>query len=168
MVKKLIIFVVVVLVGGVLLAVLNNLFFGGGVERVVAPTEDVGGSGPSAAMPVPGSDAPEMIVINDKNVLVYSDNGFSPSVLTVQAGEKVVFRSESSQPVWPASALHPTHAVYDGTNLDKHCAKGAGPAFDACRGIEPGGEWSFVFNKVGTWKYHDHLNASRTGTIVVE
>ena len=160
---------VVVLVGGLVLVVLNSLFFGGGAELALAPTDGEDKSGPSVAMPVPGSDVPEMIVASEnENVVVYSDSGFSPSELNIKSGDKIVFRNESSRPVWPASALHPTHAVYDGTNFDRHCAEGATPAFDACREVEPGGEWSFTFDKIGTWKYHDHLNASRTGTIVVE
>ena len=167
MFKKLIIFVVVALVGGLLLVVLNNMFFGGGVELAVAPTtEESGEAGPSAAVPVNGSDS-EMVPASEK-VVVYSASSFSPSEIRIKAGDTVSFRNENSLPFWPGSALHPTHAVYDGTTFDAHCAEGATPSFDACREIEPGGGWSFVFNKVGSWKYHDHLNASRTGTIVVE
>jgi plastocyanin len=167
MAKKLIVFAVVVLVGGLLLAVLSSVF-GGGVEEAVAPTEGLGKSGSSAAVPVPGFDVPEMTVESAEHVVVYGSGGFSPNEIRIKSGDTVVFRNESSQPVWPASALHPAHAVYDGTSLNEHCAPGATPSFDSCRGIEPGGEWAFVFNKTGTWRYHDHLSASRTGTIFVE
>ena len=90
----------------------------------------------------------------EENVVTYTDSGFSPSTLTVKAGDTVVFKNESSSAFWPASAVHPTHELY--------------PEFDAKAAISLGSTYSFTFNRVGTWKYHNHLNASHTGTIVVE
>jgi hypothetical protein len=40
--------------------------------------------------------------------------------------------------------------------------------FDACRGVKQGESWSFVFNEVGKWYYHDHLNPFWKGEIVVK
>lgn len=100
-----------------------------------------------------------------ENLIVYTDNGFSPNVLQVELGDAVVFRNESSGPFWPASAMHPTHEVYDGTKLGQHCP---GASFDACEALEAGAAWSFVFEKEGSWKYHDHLAPSMTGTVVVQ
>jgi len=180
MFKKLIIFMVVVLVGGLLIGVLNIAFFNSGAERAIAPTEGIDGNdNPRAGLevPVPGSDplqrvedeasVPETVVVPSEAVVIYSNSGFSPGILAIKAGDTAIFRNQGQRDFWPASALHPTHAVYDGTTLNEHCGDG-GSSFDSCRGIPPGGEWEFVFNKVGTWRYHDHLNASRTGTIVVE
>lgn len=96
------------------------------------------------------------------NTIIYSDAGFSPSSLTVSKGTSVTFRNDSSQRMWPASAKHPTHEVYP------EAGGCIGSAFDACAGIDPAGSWSFEFNQVGAWKYHDHLNPSFTGTIVVQ
>lgn len=166
MAKKVLIFVIVALVGGLVLAVLNFLFFGGDVKQAVAPTEGDGG-GISSATPAPGSDVQETVVVSN-NVVTYLDSGFSPSTLTIKAGERVTFRNESSRAFWPASAVHPTHKVYPGSDIQKCGTAEERQIFDACRGIEPGSEWSFKFDNVGTWKYHDHLNASKTGTIVVE
>jgi plastocyanin len=101
-------------------------------------------------------------------VVSYTDSGYSPSTITIKKGETVTFKNESSRSMWPASAVHPSHRVYSGTSLEEHCPDTAGTAFDACKGYSPGQSWSFKFDKVGTWKYHDHLNPSATGTIIVE
>lgn len=96
------------------------------------------------------------------NIVTNTDSGFSPNAITIHKGEIVTWKNESSQPVWPASALHPTHDVYP--------AKGGciGSAFDVCKGIEKGESWSFVFDFIGTWKYHDHLNPNHFGTVIVK
>lgn len=78
---------------------------------------------------------------------------FEPQTLIIQTGTKVIFKNEDTQDHWPASAIHPTHGIY--------------PEFDPRQNIKPGDEWSFVFNKVGNWKYHDHLSPSTTGEIRV-
>jgi plastocyanin len=102
------------------------------------------------------------------NVVSYTDSGYSPSTIKIKKGETVTFKNESSRSMWPASAVHPSHRVYSGTSLEEHCPDTSGTAFDACKGYLPGENWSFRFDKVGNWRYHDHLNPSATGTIIVE
>jgi len=102
------------------------------------------------------------------NVVTIASSGFSPSSLTVQKGETITFKNESSQPAWPASAIHPTHTVYPGSSIAKCGTTGEAGIFDACKGLLKGEAWSFQFDIPGTWKYHDHLNPSRNGTIVVQ
>ncbi|KKU91109.1 MAG: Plastocyanin [Candidatus Jorgensenbacteria bacterium GW2011_GWA1_48_11] len=97
-----------------------------------------------------------------ENTVRYTDSGFTPSTLNVKKGETVIFKNESGQGMWTASALHPTHRLYPTTG---GCL---GSTFDACAGIQPGNSWSFEFDVAGTWKYHNHLNPAHTGTIVVE
>ncbi len=104
----------------------------------------------------------------EEKVISYTDSGYSPNSLIIKKGDSVVFKNESSKSMWPASAMHPTHTVYDGTSLEEHCPDSDGTAFDACKGYEVGESWSFTFDKVGIWKYHDHIDASNFGTIVVE
>lgn len=103
-----------------------------------------------------------------QNIVTYTDSGYSPRTLKVKVGETVTFKNQSLQAMWPASDFHPTHRVYSGTSLQEHCPDTTGTAFDACTEIQPGDSWSFTFNKQGTWKYHDHLSPSHTGTIIVE
>ena len=103
-----------------------------------------------------------------KNVITYTDSGYSPNTITIRKGETVTWKNESSMPMWTASAVHPTHTVYPGTNIT-NCGTPAGlKQFDACSRVAPGQSRSFKFDNVGTWKYHNHLNASNVGTVVVK
>jgi len=83
-----------------------------------------------------------------------TEDGFSPQDLTINKGDAVVFTTNRKQPFWPASNLHPTHGIY--------------PQFDPRQPIESNQSWSFRFDKVGTWKYHDHLAPLYRGVINVE
>ena len=110
----------------------------------------------------------EEAVPQDANAIIYTDGGFSPSPLTVKAEEIVVFKNESAREVWPASAAHPTHTVYPGSDIEKCDSAVPGEMFDACGPVMPGESFSFTFKEVGEWAYHDHLNASYFGKVVVE
>ena len=101
--------------------------------------------------------------------VVYSDEGYSPKELRIKKGEIVTFKNESSQPMWTASAIHPSHTVYPGTDI-KNCqnAMTVDVMFDSCDGISMGSVWKFQFNEVGEWGYHDHLRASHWGKVIVE
>jgi plastocyanin len=83
-----------------------------------------------------------------------TDSGYTPSTLTINKGDTVKFVNNGTKAIWPASAPHPTHTDY--------------PAFDPKKAIAVGQSWSFTFDLVGTWKYHDHLNATRFGSITVQ
>ncbi|PIR41586.1 MAG: hypothetical protein COV31_00555 [Candidatus Yanofskybacteria bacterium CG10_big_fil_rev_8_21_14_0_10_46_23] len=101
------------------------------------------------------------------STIVYSDSGFSPRTLEVERGTTVIFKNNSSQNFWPASAVHPIHSAYPNSSLSFCGTARAINAFDACQGIAVGGEFSFVFNEIGTWAYHDHLEARQVGTIII-
>lgn len=101
-------------------------------------------------------------------LITHTENGFMPSALRVEAGTTVTFRNESIAPMWPASAMHPMHTVYPGSSIEKCGASEQPSIFDACAGIASGSEWSFTFSQIGTWRYHDHLQPSHFGTVVVE
>ena len=66
--------------------------------------------------------------------------------------------------MWVASDEHPTHEEYDGTSLQEHCAQGTSDVFDQCGA---GGTYSFTFEKVGEWSFHNHEQAADGGTIIV-
>lgn len=105
-----------------------------------------------------------------EHTVVYSDGGYAPKELTVKKGEKVTFRNESSHVMWPASAMHPAHAEYPGSGLQK-CTDSSvdkSTLFDSCSEKKSREEWSFQFQEVGTWNYHDHRRAEYWGTIIVE
>jgi|SRR3989344_957257 len=122
----------------------------------------------SSEMPVIGEEGvEEMVVVNEK-IITYSSAGFSLGELRVKAGETVTWKNESTQNMWVASAMHPTHMLYSETSLSEHCPDSTATAFDACAGTPPGESWSFTFTKVGTWAYHDHLHPTLFGKVVVE
>ncbi len=154
-----IVIIAVVLVSGYF------LFFRGASQ----PTPSV--SQPSSQQPItqPSTQqqlsqqppAAQVPVVNE-NVVTYTNTGYSPSALTIKKGEMVIFKNQSSQSMWTASAVHPTHRVYPTTG---GCL---GSTFDTCTGIQSDGSWSFKFDISGTWKYHNHLNPGDTGTIDVQ
>lgn len=113
------------------------------------------GAGCAAAPSSAPESAPAAVTpsSNQGIVIMVDENGFSPATITVPAGTEVTFNNTGSSPHQPASAVHPTHQQL--------------PGFDALRGLRPGESYSYTFTKVGTWKYHDHLNPSRTGSITV-
>lgn len=125
------------------------------------------GNNVTSQMPVPNSDSevPEMIVDEEEDQeepapqstthsVSMTGNSFSPSTLQIKVGDTVTFANSGSAIVWPASDPHPTHTGLSG--------------FDAQRPLEPGESWSFKFTRAGSFGYHDHLNPSVRGTIVVE
>jgi plastocyanin len=95
-----------------------------------------------------------------------TSSGFSPKSVTIKKGGTVTWVNQTSGDMWIGSAPHPTHTGYDGTTQQQHCAPGyAGPApFDECKEADT---FSFTFDKVGSWNYHNHENASLFGTVVV-
>lgn len=98
----------------------------------------------------------------EQSIINYTNGGYSPNTFNIKIGTTITFKNNSSRSMWPASAVHPTHRLYPTTG---GCI---GSTFDACKGIQPGGSWSFKFDIAGTWKYHDHLNPSAIGTITAE
>lgn len=87
------------------------------------------------------------------NVISYSSSGFSPAELKVKVGDTVTFKNDSEQVVQVNSAPHPAHTSFPELNVGE---------------IAKGESKSVTFTTVGTKKYHNHLNASESGTIVVE
>ena len=107
------------------------------------------------------------VMQNEKTVEMTS-GGFSPSALTVSVGDTVTFVNKGTEEHWPASARHPTHKVYPGSDIEKCGTSEESITFDACREIAPGESYKFTFYEKGTWAYHDHLNTGLFGKIIVE
>lgn len=113
--------------------------------------------------PQPTADATS----SGRVTVTYTDSGFSPATVTVAPGTTVTFVNQSGSRMWVSSDIHPLHASYDGTSIGQHCANGSPTSsnvFDQCRAD---GSFSFTFTKTGTWKYHNHANPSRKGTVEV-
>ena len=120
----------------------------------------VGGTGDAAAPAAPVAPAGPASV-------TYSLAGFSPANITVKKGEAVMWTNISADGMWVAVNEHPAHMGYDGTSRKDHCATGATASFDQCVASAAGSQWSFTFNKVGTWNYHNHVGESFGGTVTV-
>lgn len=100
--------------------------------------------------------------------VTYSDSGYSPARVKIKKGDTVVFDNKSSKTMWTASAVHPTHKAYPGSDIAKCGTTQAAGLFDACKGYGLGESWEFRFDEQGTWRYHNHLQPGHTGTITVE
>ena len=100
--------------------------------------------------------------------VTYNGTSFSPATVTISKGDTVRFVNSGTGSMWVASAVHPSHNVYDGTTRADHCGSSyAGIApFDQCKAAKE--TYSFTFTKAGTWGYHDHVNAGATGKVVVQ
>lgn len=92
--------------------------------------------------------------VDADHVVIYSDEGYLPQRITIQAGETVAFVNQSSRDVWTASDPHPSH-----TDL---------PELDARRAEAPGATYMFTFNQPGEWGYHNHLNSTQSGVVIVQ
>ena len=105
-------------------------------------------------------------------VLFLISPSLSPKTLTIAKGTTVTWinKDETGGKHWPASASHPTHTVYPGSDIEKcfDSTTDKSTLFDSCRGIAQGESWSFTFNDAGSWGYHDHLNAGLFGKVIVE
>src|SRR3989338_5559414 len=119
----------------------------------------------SQQVPAEGAkDVTEMVVSQVPDVVItYTDSGFVPASVTVKKGQTVRWANNSGAKVWPASAVHPQHSVYPQTSASD-CL---GSSFDACKGLAQGESWDFTFDYVGEWKFHNHLNASQWGSVIV-
>lgn len=92
---------------------------------------------------------------------------FLPDRIVVKPGNRIIFENTSDTAIWPASNDHPNHTLYDGTSIDEHCDKETSIAFDACTGIAPNESWSFAFERVGIYHYHNHNDSFVEGVIIV-
>ncbi len=77
---------------------------------------------------------------------------FTPDEVTVEAGQSILFVNESGAPAIVASDPHPTHTDLGGFESGT---------------LESGASYLFVFNERGSWGFHNHLNPSHTGTVIV-
>lgn len=100
-------------------------------------------------------------------VIIHTDSGYSPQAVTIKKGSTLTFKNESDNQSWPASAMHPAHTAYPGSDTAKCGTAEQSTIFDACRGLNKGESWSFKFDNAGSWKYHDHLTPSHYGAIEV-
>lgn len=84
--------------------------------------------------------------------ITFTGNGFSPSNITVKKWTVVTVINESDTEVQFSSDNHPTHRENPEMNLAV---------------LAPGEKATFSAGTVGTHGFHDHIDDSKTGTLVV-
>lgn len=145
------------IIGGIvgLVIVLAVGFFLLSQNKAVAPTAT-----PSVApsvmeeSPSPSESAsPSGVMEDKKETVTLNANGFSPANLTIKTGTTVIWTNKSGQEGNVSSDPHPIHTNYPPLNLGS---------------FANGDSVSLTFDKAGTYGYHDHLNPSFKGTIIVQ
>lgn len=86
--------------------------------------------------------------------VIYTDKGFNPQEIIIKQGGTVLFVNEGSNKMWVASNPHPSHTILS--------------TFDQFGLADTGEAYQYTFENVGEWVYHDHVNASFEGTVIVE
>ena len=87
------------------------------------------------------------------STITYSDKGFSPSNITVKAGDLVSVTNNSSSSLQFASDPHPQHTDNKDLNVGV---------------IKKGQSMTFRASKIGTFGFHNHYQAGDTGMITVQ
>ncbi len=100
-----------------------------------------------------GAVVEETVPEGERHTVVLYDTGFEPKELTIKKGDVVEWSSVRPFPYWPASDQHPTHSQYR--------------AFDPLQPVPQDQTWSFQFTRTGQWDYHDHLNSTLQGSVIV-
>lgn len=144
--NKPLLFGIVILVIAGAFVLLNNQ----GVKKTtVPPSTSVASASPRSASP---SVNPSTSAMEEKKVIVTKSN-FEPQTLKIKVGTKVTFVNNSGSTISINSDPHPTHTLFPFLNI--------GIINDAASA-------SVTFDKAGTFTYHNHLNPSETGTVIVE
>lgn len=143
--------ILVVLVGGI-------YFLNKNITSTTTPSQTTTESAP---VPTSGSQptSPATSTNQQNTVTLTQDgfsptqDGFSPATLTIKTGTTVTWINKSGTVATVNSVPHPIHTTYSPLNLGS---------------FPDGGTLSLSFDKPGTYGYHNHLNASQKGTIVVQ
>ncbi len=108
---------------------------------------------PSTTPPATNAEATSSSTESSQDAIILTANGYTPATLTVKAGTKVTWTNQSNSNATVSSDPHPSHTAYLPLNLG---------------GFQNGEMLSLTFDKPGTYGYHNHLNPSQLGTIIVE
>lgn len=151
--KTVLIVLAVILLGAVILFATNNNSKPAPGNDDTTPSASDNDSSPQPRSGVEKSPAQTSPAEEAAATITYTDNGFEPSSVTVKSGDRVEVKNNSSKSMQFSSAPHPSHTQNRELNQNT---------------LPPGGSQTFVVTTKGTWIYHDHLQASNTGTLVVE
>lgn len=120
----------------------------GSAQPNATTTSAVNKEGKKIEVPIPA--APKF---SDKAVVNLTKTGFDPTEVTVKTGALIQWINKSGADATVNSADHPTHKLYPTLNLGR---------------FPDGSSVSLIFDKAGTYKYHNHLIPEQTGTVTVK
>ncbi len=126
-------------------------FFLRGTQKANGCTTDTATKPSSSQTATSSAETIQDITVN------YENGKFSPDCVLIKAGSSVIWSNKSQDNIQIAADPHPIHTgnkeVSDGQfTLD----------------IAPGETQTVTINKIGNSGYHNHLNPSTKGTIIVE
>lgn len=105
------------------------------------------GAAPATSAPSSSGGAVENATV------MLTARGFEPMMLTVKAGTTVTWTNKSDTTGNVSSDPHPTHQKFPLLNLGD---------------FPSGATMSLTFSEPGTYTYHNHLDSSETGTVIVQ
>lgn len=110
----------------------------------------------SEATPVmePSSASPSGSPSSSEQTVTITSDGFNPTTVTIKEGEMVTWMNSDSSSHTVNSDTHPSHTLF--------------PILNTVGLVKSGEKKSLTFDKTGTYTYHDHLNSSLKGTIIVQ
>jgi plastocyanin len=104
-------------------------------------------------IPSPGLTNITPTMTQSESTVTLSTNGYEPATLSIKLGTQVTWVNKSGQDATVNSDPHPIHTAYPPLNLGN---------------FSDGGTLTLLFDKAGTYGYHNHLNPGEKGTIIVE
>ncbi len=100
-------------------------------------------------------------------VIKYTKSGFEPESITVKLGTTVSWVNSSGRPMWVASDPHPSHTDLKGFDQLKIINKGWENPFFKKVYAHGDAIYEYTFEKIGEWKYHNHVYPQDRGKVVV-
>ncbi|MBI2028246.1 MAG: cupredoxin domain-containing protein [Candidatus Levybacteria bacterium] len=110
-------------------------------------------SNQQGTQPQTESNPAQILQENPPITVSLDESGFTPKDITVKAGSRVIWINKSGKAATVSSDDHPTHQIYPRINLGE---------FGDSSSVQ------LVFDETGIYGYHNHLDASQTGTVTVE
>lgn len=88
-----------------------------------------------------------------ENTVWIIDGSFNPSVVTISVGDSITWVNKDDLIRQVASDPHPSHSALPSLESEE---------------LAQDDDYTYTFDKVGEWFYHDHMNPISKGTIIVE
>ena len=110
-------------------------------------------SGKDKGKPSAPKAAPSIAPSPTLRTVTLNNNGFLPSTIEIKVGETVSWTNRSGENASVNSDPHPTHNKNTFLNLGE---------------FPSGTTVQTVFSKQGTYGYHNHLNPSQKGIVIVK